>query len=90
MDIRRLKLIYMTTTGPASYSAGGFNVTVAEVRNINSVVNVMGINTGYMPVVASTSGNVVTVKVFDTTTGEEVANATNLSSITFALIVAGF
>ena len=90
MIINRERMAYVSSAGPASYASGGFGVNVYDLRKVLHVISVKAVNSGYLPVVASTSGNRVTIKVFDTTTGDEVANGTNLSSKTFEIIATGF
>jgi len=85
-----------TSAGPSSYSAGGFTVTVSDLRKVEAVLFV-GANAGYICEPASMSDNTVTVKVYyfdyDATADGaaiEVANATDLSGVTFTVIVVGF
>jgi len=91
-----------TTTGPTSYSAGGFNVTCGEVEKVTfATVEVLG-GGEYLAQIASISGNVVKIKVRDNieqavdeggtstyTIGAEVSDGTDLSSITFKIYYEG-
>lgn len=57
------KISQTTAAGPASYVAGGFNVTMTDLNNITAVLiisNTAGVITD--PADASISGNVITVK----------------------------
>ena len=57
-----LKHVMVSTSGPASYAAGGFDVEIGELTEVyNAVVNISG---GYLAEVASISGNKVKVKVY--------------------------
>ncbi len=83
-----------TVTGPSSYSTGGFTVTINELERVEEAIVVA--SAGYMAEVASISGNTVTIKVYDfdypsTAVGPatEVADRTDLSSVSFKIIAIG-
>ena len=87
-----------SVSGPASYSAGGFTVTIDEVKNIEfALVQLRQQNNAYR-ISYSFSDNTVTIQVFeisaDTTTGAisatEVAAGTDLSGLNFDIIVVGW
>jgi len=90
-------LVEVSTTGPSSYSSGGFSVSVDILRVVEKVVAASC--TGGYKVDAATisiSGNTLTVPVYyydySTTTdgpATEVAADTNLSGVTFKFLVIG-
>ena len=98
-----MPVVVKETTGPSSYSAGGFNVTIGELEKVSkAIVQVIG-GGEYLAQVVSISGNVVTVKVRDNieqevaeggsstyTIGGEVSDGTDLSSVTFYVIAYGY
>ena len=86
----KYRVYFGSTTGPSSYSSGGFTVTIDNVSKIDNVV-VMA-SGGYLAE-ASASGNTITIKVYyfnypATAAGvaEEVAAGTDLSGVTFRII----
>ena len=98
-----MPIIVKETTGPASYSAGGFEVTIGELEKVDkAVAQVIG-GGEYLAQVVSISGNKVTVKVRDNieqavdeggtatyTIGAEVGDGTDLSAVTFLVIAYGY
>ena len=82
------------TAGPASYATGGFTFNATDFKKVtNAVPSGTG---GYKAEIASISGNTITIKVLDynypaTAAGvaTEVASATDLSGVTFYLVVEG-
>jgi len=92
-----------TTTGPSSYSAGGFEVVCGEVEKVDkAIVQVYG-GGEYLAQIVSISGNKVKIKVRDNieqavdeggtstyTIGGEVADGTDLSSVTFVIYYEGY
>lgn len=87
-------MIMKTVAGPSAYTTGGFTTTVGDFEKVDKVaVSVFG-TTFYHPQVASISGNTVTIKVFRwdsaSTAVAEVAADTDLSGVTFVLIVSGY
>jgi len=87
--------VIVETTGPDSYASGGFEVTVGELRIVKHAnVELSG---GYVGEVASISGNTVTIKAyyFDYDASAdgvaiEVADGTNLSSVSVKVIAWGY
>jgi len=86
----------VTSAGPASYSAGGFSVTLSELRKVESVIAVFS-NAGYLCEGSPGTANDVTVKVYyfdyDATADGaaiEVAGGTDLSGVTFTIVAVGF
>ena len=86
----------VTSSGPSSYSSGGFSVTLSELRKVESVIAVYS-NAGYLCEGSVGTGNSVTVKVYyfdyDATAdgaAVEVAAGTDLSGVTFTVIAVGF
>lgn len=79
--------------GTASYSAGGFNITVPDVSRIESAGIFMTpetliATTKNVGLILTYTGNVATVKVCQRSAAAlwiEVANATNLSGANFIL-----
>lgn len=90
------KIVQASTAGPASYTTGGFTITVGELSRITAVVSA-SITGGYAVEVAGVSGNTVTVKVYHydypaaaAGPAVEVAAGTNLSTSTVTLTVIGY
>lgn len=88
-------IVQYTGAGPASYTAGGFGVSIASLKRVESVL-MAGNNGGYL-CETTASGNTVTVLVryFDyaaTVAGPavEVPAGTDLSGVTFTLVVTGY
>ncbi len=87
-----MKVYVGTTTGPTSYTTGGFSVTL-PIRPTYALVALTNDNTAYK-ISYSVSGNTITITVYqlsaDTTTGAisaaEVAAGTDLSALTFMII----
>jgi len=93
---RKYEQVEVSTTGPSSYAAGGFNVTVGRLRKIvkRPVVSCDG---GYKAEVASVSDNVVTIVVkyydYDAAadgTAIEVPDGTDLSGVNFEIKAEGY
>ena len=86
--------VIVETTGPSSYSSGGFTVSVGKLRIVKHAnVELSG---GYVGEVASISGNTLTIKAyyFDYDASAdgaavEVADGTDLSSVTVKVIAWG-
>jgi len=94
---KRQHLIHVTSSGPASYSTGGFTVTVNSLRRVDKVIAVSN-DGGYKTDAGdvSISNNVVTVKVREyqytcggTYIADEVSSGKDLSGVTFSLLVIG-
>ena len=75
-----------TVAGPASYSTGGFTVTISELTKVSNAIAVAG--GGYVAEVVSISGNAITVKVYSGA-GTEVGDGTDLSGVTFTILAVG-
>ena len=91
----RRKLVITSVAGPASYSTGGFTVSIDELKEVEEAIVVAG--GGYLAEVASKSGNSITVKVYHfnypaTAAGPavEVDAGTDLSGVTFIIIAVGY
>lgn len=82
-----LKEVRVKTTGTASYVAGGFPVTVNDLTVVEDVA-VLQISNGYIGEASTSSGNIVTVKVYSAP-NTEVTAGTDLSSSTIKLIAWG-
>lgn len=83
-----------TFSGPASYTAGGFTVTIDQLSRVDDAIVVAG--GGYLAEVASISGNTITVRVyyFDYAAAAagpaiEVPAGTDLSAVTFRVLAVG-
>lgn len=91
LELEGAKLIEVSAAGPSSYSqASGFDITVGEARGVIAVLgsyNTGGYILGNLSF--SKSSNTVTVHVF-ASGGSEVADATDLSGVTFTLLVLAF
>lgn len=92
-----VKVAVTKTTGPASYSTGGFNVTVGGLGEIVAAIVVA--DGGYLAEVdyANSSGNILKVKAryFDYDAAAdgnaiEVAATTDLSGVNFYVIAFGW
>ena len=89
------KIVKYTGAGPASYSSGGFTVTINELSKVEEVLTAE--LPGYLVEATPTAGsNTITVKVYQfdypaTAAGPavEVADGTDLSGLTLKLIVLG-
>ena len=82
------------TVGPASYTTGGFTFNATDFKKVNGAIPVA--DSGYKAEIASISGNTITIKVLEynypaTAAGvaTEVASGTDLSGVTFYIIVDG-
>ena len=81
--------------GPASYSSGGFPVTLGRYQSIASgsgrMVGVLVTSsTPYLAQAVSNSANVVTVRLWDSRSGNiEVPGATDVSTMQMAMIYEG-
>jgi len=84
-----------TSSGPSSYSSGGFDVTVTDLRKVEEVLCVRS-DSGYLCEVASTTNNVVKVKAYyfdyDATADGAAIEPTgaDLSGVTFTVIAIGY
>jgi len=89
-----LKVVVASTTGPASYTSGGFTYTVDELKEVyGAIVQASG---GYKAEVASISGNTITIMVYQydyaaAAAGPaiEVTAGTDLSGVTFTILALG-
>ncbi len=85
------------TSGPTSYTTGGFNITISGLSKIHNAAVVLKNNPGNKLITYSISGNVITVKIFtiaaNTTTGAisatEDGAGTDESSLLFEVIAIG-
>ncbi len=83
--------------GPSSYATGGFTITMDEIREIEDAVVSMVDGNNMYKVSYSYSGNKITVQVYQlgydsgtsSLTISEVADGTDLSGISFAIIAVG-
>ena len=89
-----LKIVATSSAGPSSYAAGGFTVSIPELKEVYSAFVEAG--SGYLAEVASISGNTVTIKAYQfdyaaTAAGAavEVPDATDLSGVTFKILAIG-
>ena len=80
------KIVLTTSSGPSSYSTGGFSVTIDEVNYIHGIIEAR--MTGGYVVEVSYSGNTVTVIVYSSP-GSEVTTGTDLSTETVTIVVVG-
>jgi len=93
----RLKVVAVSVNGPASYTTGGFKVTVNDVNEILHAVVSIRDNPGNKLVRYSWSGNTLTIQIFtvsaSTTDGSisaaEDAAGTDESGLTLDIIVVG-
>lgn len=91
-------IVYWENAGPASYSTGGFSVTINALRAVERIVDIHN-NYGYKSEAgdASISGNAITVKAsyyyyacpVTCATGFEVRSGADLSGVTFSGLVVG-
>lgn len=85
------RILVTAVPGSSSYTTGGFAVTV-PLRKVEFAL--VGSAGGYVAAISSISGNTVTIQVFQSNsvvgTLVEVAAGTNLSSVTFPLVVVGY
>ena len=94
-NIGEIKIIRVTTTGPSSYSSGGFTVRVSSAKEIKAVL--VATNDGSYKVdegKITKSANEITVPVlyYDYDAGAdgvaiEAADTTDLSGVNFEFIV---
>jgi len=89
------KIVLQTATGPASYTTGGFNVTINELDRVDAVLHI-SIDGGYKIGSFTITGNTVKVVVHQysytsATDGPsaEVPATTNLSTATVTIIAVG-
>jgi hypothetical protein len=85
-------IYFVEVQGPASYTSGGFTVSIPGVRTIIGASVVAGGTSAYgLPTVASFTGNSITIKVFSTTGTpmSEIASGTPLTAYVFTLVVLG-
>ena len=87
-------LVIEKVTGPASYSTGGFTVTLSQLRKIHQAVAIC--NGSYKVGAISISGNSITIPVeyydYDAAadgTAIEVPAGTDLSAVEFLIIALG-
>jgi len=96
-----MTIVMKTTSGPSSYSSGGFTVTIGELEKISKAIVVPNTNIEANDKVRqirwTISGNTVTIVVreIDVTgsspvSWSEVADGTDLSDITFTIIAEGY
>jgi len=93
--IGEIKIIKATTTGPASYSSGGFTLRISMAKEIKEVLKATN-DGGYKVEEGeiTKSGNQLTIPVryydYDAAadgSAIEVADATDLSGVNFEVIV---
>jgi len=88
-----IKVVFEETTGPSSYSAGGFTYTISGLKEV--YVALVEAGGGYLAEVASKSGNTITIKVYQfdypsTSAGVAVeATGADLSGVTFKIVAIG-
>jgi len=101
---KQLKEITKEFVGPSNYTSGGFSVQVGELEKISKVKSIHVLGGGeYISQIVNTTGNNATVKVRGNieqavdeggtstyTIGGEVAAGTNLSGVTFEMVVEGY
>jgi len=87
-------LMTVLVTGPSSYTTGGFDITIPGVTNLSADRCLVNASGGYLAEVVSASGNTVKIKVyhFDYAASSagpavEIADGTDLSSVTFTLFI---
>jgi len=89
--IGKFKCALVITSGPASYTTGGFTVTVSELSKVHGAVAVT--SGGYVASVAGVSDNTVTIAVYENAGAAgplaEVGAGTDLSGVTFYIFVVG-
>ena len=86
------------TSGPSSYTAGGFTVTLGDLMDIEELVVQLRDQDNAKRIKYSKSGNQVTIQIFtmsaDTTTGTistaEDAAGTDESALTFDIFAMGW
>lgn len=87
----KYKIYGGSTTGPSSYTSGGFNVTISGLSKIHAAVVVS--NGNRVAVVKSISGNTITIAVYEEAGAAgplaEVAAGTDLSGYTFWILAIG-
>ena len=94
-------IVYWENAGPASYSTGGFDVTVTSLKKVEKAIHI-GNRSGYRtePEEVTLAGNVITIPVHYhgyacpgapiCATGWEIPSARDLSKAIFSGIVIGF
>jgi hypothetical protein len=89
------KVAILTFAGPASYTTGGFTITINQLRYIAFAGAISALGNGWVFAVKSWSGNTVTIQAFGLPSTlaagplAEAAAGTNLSGANFTLIVIG-
>lgn len=78
--------VVIETTGPESYSTGGFTVDVGNLRVVEHAVVELG--GGYVGEVSNISGNTVTIVAYSAA-GTEVTSGTDLSSVAVKVVAWG-
>jgi len=97
------KVYFTVTSGPSSYSAGGFTVTVPNANKIHGAIAVYLGSSDYLAQINDSfpkTGNTVKIMVRENieqavneggtatyTIGKEVADGTDLSSLSFFVLV---
>ena len=98
IETTKPRLVVLEVAGPTSYPAGGFQVTIADLKRIHfAVATFRGTRVTNLvyQLDVTWSGNTVTIKVMQidvtaTTAGwSEVAAGTDLSGLTFQIIAVG-
>jgi len=85
-----------TVRGPASYSAGGFDVPLGEIGDIGEssgrLVAAFAVSSStFVPNVVDASGNIATIMLHDMRSGgNEVADGTDASPLQVAIVYGGF
>jgi len=89
-------LVLITTSGPSSYSSGGFTYSVATLKKVEAVISAQA-SGGYKAETSISGDKDVVIKVYYydyDAAGDgpaiEVAGGTDLSGVTFTLVVLGF
>ena len=86
MLLKFFKMAIVETTGPSSYTIGGFEVEVGDLSVVeHAIVNVGG---GYTGEVVNKDMNKVTIKVYSSA-GTEVSAGTDLSSVNVTVVAWG-
>jgi len=93
-------IVYFEQSGPSSYSAGGFDVSITSLRGVEKIIDLSS-DGGYLlhPAKVSISGNTLTIPVYYhyfqcpvtcPVVGWEVTSGRDLSDYKFKGIVIGF
>jgi len=89
------KIVVFITNGPSSYTTGGFTIRSDTLSVIEHVISVSATE-GWIGEVQSVSGNTATIKVYGLPSSlaagplAEVAAGTDLSGVTFYIILVGY